>query len=100
MAEEQISRVVITDAGGKLVGVLSLVDLIEQVRGRKTLKTARAVLWREALGPRAGAPKGQPLLKDDPIAWNQPRPEDEVKVVRSAMTGGHHDVPGNRFPVG
>ena len=58
MAEERKSRLVITDAGGKLTGVLSLADLVEHVRGRKSLETVRAVLWREALGPRAGAPRG------------------------------------------
>ena len=58
----------------------------------------RAVLWREALGPRAGAPKGQPLLKDDPIARNQPKPDDEIKVRPTVVTGGHHAIGTKEFP--
>ena len=57
MAEERKSRLVITDADGKLAGVLSLADPIEQVRGRKTLEGARRVVARGARA-RAGAPKG------------------------------------------
>ena len=98
MAEERKARLVITDAEGKLVGVLSLADLIEQV-GRKSLDTVRAVLWREALGPRAGAAKDQPLLKDDPIARRLPKADDEVKVVPSVVTGGHHGIGTKEFPV-
>jgi len=98
MVLERKSRIVITDAEGKLVGVVSLADLVEQVAGRESLKTVRAVLWREALGPRAGAPKGQPLLKDDPIARNQPRPDDEIKLRPSVVTGGHYAVDTKEFP--
>jgi carbamate kinase len=98
MVLERKSRIVITDAEGKLVGVVSLADLVEQVGGRESLKTVRAVLWREALGPRAGAPKGQPLLKDDPIARNQPRPDDEIKLRPTVVTGGHYAVDTKEFP--
>jgi len=98
MAVERKSRIVITDADGKLTGVVSLADLVEQVRGRRSLETVRAVLWREALGPRAGAPKGQPLLKDDPIARNQPKPDDEIKLRSTVVTGGHHAIDTKEFP--
>ena len=98
MAVERKSRLVITDADGKLAGIVSLADLVEHVRGRKSLETVRAVLWREALGPRAGAPKGQPLLKDDPIARNQPKPDDEIKVRPTVVTGGHHTIGTKEFP--
>ena len=66
MVQERKSRIVITDAEGQLAGVLSLADLIEHAPGRETLKTARAVLWREALGPRGGATRADKLLQDDP----------------------------------
>ena len=92
MAAERKSRIVITNAEGRLTGVISLADLVEQVRGRKSLETVRAVLWREALGPRAGAPKGQPLLKDDPIARMQPKPDDEIKLNSTVVVGGHYGV--------
>lgn len=52
MAAAQKSRLVITDAQGRLVGVLSLADLLEHAPAARALRTARAVLWREALGPR------------------------------------------------
>ena len=98
MAVERKSRIVITDADGKLTGVVSLADLVEQVRGRKSLETVRAVLWREALGPRAGAPKGQPLLKDDPIARQQPKPDDEIRLSSTVAVGGHHAIDTKEFP--
>ena len=98
MAEERKSRLVITDAAGKLTGVLSVADLIEQIPGRKSLQTLRAVLWREALGPRAGAPKDQPLLKDDPVARAQGRGDDEIRVRPSVVVGGHHGAGTKEFP--
>jgi CBS domain-containing protein len=98
MAEERKSRLVMIDADGKLVGVLSLADLIEHAPGRKSLETLRAVLWREALGPRGGAAKGEPLLKDDPIARNQPAPSDDLKVGPSVFTGGHRNTDTKEFP--
>ena len=98
MAEERKSRLVITDAKGKVVGVLSLADLIEHAPGRESLKTVRAVLWREALGPRAGAGKDDPLLKNDPEARKLRRPSDDVDVKPTVFTGGHRDVDTKEFP--
>ena len=98
MAVERKSRLVITDAEGTLTGVVSLADLVEHVRGRKSLETVRAVLWREALGPRAGALRGQPLLKDDPIARKQPKPDDEIKLGSTVVVGGHHGIDTKEFP--
>ena len=98
MAEERKSRLVITDAKGKVVGVLSLADLIEHAPGRESLKTVRAVLWREALGPRAGAGKDDPLLKNDPVARQLRRPSDDVDVKPTVFTGGHRDVDTKEFP--
>ena len=98
MAEERKARLVITAADGSLVGVLSLADLIEHAPGRKSLETIQAVLWREALGPRGGARKGQPLLKDDPIARSQPIPPDEAKVHPSIITGSHLNTDTKEFP--
>ena len=97
MAEERKARLVITDADGKLAGVLSLVDLIEHA-GRKSLATVQAVLWREALGPRGGAAKGEPLLKDDPVARNQPISSDDVEARPTVFTGGHRNTDTKVFP--
>lgn len=98
MASERKARLVITDIDGKLTGVLSLADLIEHAPARSSLETVRAVMWREALGPRAGATREQPLLKDDPIAQNQPSPSDDARVRPSVFVGGHHDTGTKEFP--
>jgi len=98
MAKERKARLVMTNIDGKLSGVLSLADLVELVPGRQSLETIRAVLWREALGPRAGAAKGEPLLKNDPIARNQPLPSDDLTVRPSVFTGGHRNTDTKEFP--
>jgi len=98
MAEERKARLVVTDSDGRLAGVLSLADLVEHASGRQSLKTVRAVLWREALGPRGGAAKGEPLLKDDPIAQNQPPPRDGLSEPSSVFTGGHRNTDTKEFP--
>jgi CBS domain-containing protein len=98
MANERKSRLVIVDADGKLAGVLSLVDIVEHAPGRQSLATVRAVLWREALGPRGGATRGEPLLKDDPVARTRPAPSEEAKVHPSVFTGGHRGTDTKEFP--
>jgi CBS domain-containing protein len=104
MAKERRSRLVITDAEGRLAGVLSLADLVEHAPGRQALATARKVLWREALGPRAGAERGEPLLKDDPEAKaNAPvgdtAADDDREARETAFTGGHWRLPDTKeFP--
>lgn len=84
MASESKARLVITDPDGHLVGVLSLSDLIEKADGRRVIQTLKAVMWREALGPRGGAARGQPLLQDDPSA-RLPDPEGEQMQVRASV---------------
>ena len=98
MANERKARLVIVDAEGKLVGVLSLGNLVEHAPGRETLQTVRAVLARETLGPRGGAARNQPLLKDDPAAQNLPAPSDDLKVTPSVFAGGHQNTDTKEFP--
>jgi CBS domain-containing protein len=98
MATERKARLVITDAEGKLAGVLSLADLVEHAPGRQSLKTVRAVLWREALGPRGGASREEPLLQNDPLARALPTPSDDVTVRPTVFTGGHRAVDTKEFP--
>ena len=69
MATAQKSRLVITDAHTRLVGVVSLADLLEHAPSAHALQTTRAVLWREALGPRGGARPGAPLLLSKRAPW-------------------------------
>jgi signal-transduction protein with cAMP-binding, CBS, and nucleotidyltransferase domain len=98
MAEERKARLVVTDAEGQLAGVLSLADLVEHASGRESLKTVRAVLWREALGPRGGATRADPLLKDDPAVRTLAPESDDVKVRDTVFTGGHRGVDTKEFP--
>ena len=98
MATERKSRLVIVDRAGRLVGVLSLVDLLEHARSRQALRTARAVLWREALGPRGGSAPGELLFRDDPVALALPPPSDEIHVNGTACKGGNHTVDLKEFP--
>lgn len=92
MAKEQKARLVITDQSGRLVGVLSLVDIIEKAPTRQALATVRAVLWRDALGPRGGAVPGETLLKDDPAVSALPAPSDDIKPRDRVFTGGHRTL--------
>jgi CBS domain-containing protein len=98
MATAQKSRLVITDEQGRLVGVLSLADLLEHAPTARALQTTRAVLWREALGPRGGSRPGEPLLKNDPGARSLPPPSDEIEVHASVVKGGHHSIGTKEFP--
>jgi CBS domain-containing protein len=98
MANERKARLVITNAEGKLTGVLSLADLVEHTPGRQSLQTVRAVLWREALGPRGGAARNQPLLKDDPTANNLAAPSGDLEVRPSILVGGHRAIDTKEFP--
>ena len=98
MATERKGRIVITDADGRLSGVLSLADLIEHAPSRETLDTARAVLWREALGPRGGANRGEPLLKDDPLVRTLPPSSGDAEVPSTVFMGGHRMNTTKMFP--
>jgi CBS domain-containing protein len=97
MAAERKARLVLTHPDGSLAGVLSLADLVEHAP-RNAIKTVAAVLWREALGPRGGAPKGQPLLQDDPMVRSLPQPSDDVRAEPTVFTGGHRATDTKEFP--
>ena len=98
MVNERKSRLVVTDEEGKVVGIISLAALIEQAPGRESLKTARAVLWREALGPRGGATRADKLLQDDPSVRKLPHESDDVQARPTVFTGGHRDTDTKEFP--
>jgi CBS domain-containing protein len=97
MAENRKSRIPVVDQAGALVGIISLADLVEHAPRGQAWKTMQAVLWREALGARGGAPAGQPLLKDDPLARSQPV-QDEAHLGATVFTGGTHTVDTKEFP--
>jgi CBS domain-containing protein len=98
MADERKARLVVTDTDGKLTGILSLADLVEKTPGRQSLETLRAILWREALGPRGGAAKGSALLQDDPVARNQSSSADDATARPTVFMGGHRQSDTKEFP--
>jgi CBS domain-containing protein len=92
MAEEQKSRLVLVDESGALAGILSIADIAEHAPKREALRTLQAVLWREALGPRGGAPRDQkPFLTPDQDS-RRGHADDTV------FTGGKHDDGYTEFP--
>jgi len=99
MRQERKARLVITEEDGRVVGILSVADLLEHAATRPALHTARAVLWREALGPRGGASPGTPLLKDDPVAQISAATDaKEAGPHETVMTGGHWSGTMKEFP--
>jgi len=99
MSREQTNRLVITDDQGHPIGIVSLVDIVERAHDHLALRTARAVLGRDALGPRGGARPTDPLLKNDPAVHTLPPPSHELRVRETVFTGGHralHDL--REFP--
>lgn len=92
MAKEQKSRIVLTGEDGRLAGVLSIADIAERAPKREALRTLQAVLWRDALGPRAGAPRDQPPFLT-PATENE-RPSSDQTV----FVGGRHDDGYSEFP--
>jgi CBS domain-containing protein len=94
MAQEQKSRIVLVDQDGALAGVLSIADIAEHAPRREALRTLQAVLWREALGPRGGAPRDQePFLTPEPEATGERTRERDT-----VFTGGRHDDGYTEFP--
>lgn len=101
MAKERKSRLVITNADGTFAGVLSIVDLIENAPQRGAIHTLKALLLRDALGPRGGAARGEPLLQDDPAAAEKlPEGISPPKTEESVFQGGSWSGEANRrmFP--
>lgn len=98
MAQGHKSRLIVTEPNGTLVGVISLADLVEHASAKQALATVRAVLWRDALGVRGGARRGQPLLKDDPAAQNLPHELNPAQARFTVFTGGNHSADAKEFP--
>ena len=97
MGEERKARLVVTNDEGVVMGVLSIADVIERAPRREALHTLKAIMWREALGPRAGARADQPLLRDLPLA---PAATDDVDVTAATtvFVGGNHFNGMKEFP--
>lgn len=91
MRAEQKSRLVVLNAAGNTVGILSLTDILLGDSPRRAIKTARGVLAREAEGPHT------PL---DQIKLTPSTPEDEEATVqhRSVTVGRRVDNTTKEFP--
>jgi CBS domain-containing protein len=97
MVEEGKGRIVLTNADGTLAGIVSIGDVIANAPRAEAVHTLKAVLWQEALGPRAGAAAGEPLLKDLPML-PRPREADLPHTSASVFSGGHRDTGTKEFP--
>jgi CBS domain-containing protein len=97
MVEEGKGRIVLIHADGTLAGIVSIGDVIANAPRAEAVHTLKAVLWQEALGPRAGAAADQPLLKDLPVV-PRPREADLPHTTESVFSGGHRDTGTKEFP--
>jgi len=91
MRDHQISRLVVVNTAGQPVGVLSLTDIMRGDRAGRAVKTARAVLAREAEGPHT--PVDQ--IKLTPSTAQD---EEAVSHEQSVMVGRRVDTPTKMFP--
>jgi signal-transduction protein with cAMP-binding, CBS, and nucleotidyltransferase domain len=90
MIEFEKSRIVVVNAAGRPVGVISLTDILARDRKGRAIKTARAVLAREAGGPHA------PI---ESIKLTPSTPEDKIAALRpQTIHGGNWTGSISMFP--
>ena len=91
MQKTQKSRLVVLGENGEVVGVVSLADIFRYESHRRAVRTARAVLAREARG-RSTSPER--------INLTPSTPEDEAAALRqgSVMVGGTRPDTMKVFP--
>jgi signal-transduction protein with cAMP-binding, CBS, and nucleotidyltransferase domain len=86
MREEQKSRLVVVNAAGKVVGILSLTNILLGDRPGRAIATARGVLAREAEGPHTPV---------EQIKLTPSTAEDEDAVARQETVMVGRSVPGS-----
>jgi predicted transcriptional regulator len=91
MREEQKARLVVVNADGKAVGVLSLTDILLHDHPLRAAKTARGILAREAEGPHTP-------IDQIKLTPSTPDDEDSVSHQHSTLTGRRVDGPVKMFP--
>jgi signal-transduction protein with cAMP-binding, CBS, and nucleotidyltransferase domain len=91
MTDAQIARLVIVDDARRIVGLLSLTDILRGERGGRALKTANAVLSREAEGPHAP-------LESIHLTPSTRADEEEAAKSETVMVGGDHRGSTREFP--
>lgn len=91
MGDTQKSRIVVTNAEGDIVGVLSLADILRGDNVRRAVRTANAVSSREGNGPH------EPI---EGIHLTPSTPEDEERAMNGPhiAIGGTHGGSMKEFP--
>jgi CBS domain-containing protein len=92
MSESQKSRLIIVDESHQVVGLLRLTDVLRGDHGGRALKTATAVLSRDAAGPR-------PPQEDIQLTPSTAADEDAASNQETVMVGGDHRGSMREFPV-
>jgi CBS domain-containing protein len=95
MADSQLTRLPVLGPQNRVVGVISLADIVTRRRGAEALRTARAVLARDSAGPH------QPIDDIHLTAAELPRPPgpDHVHVDGYSRTRDEaRSVESGRYP--
>jgi signal-transduction protein with cAMP-binding, CBS, and nucleotidyltransferase domain len=92
MIESKIARLVIVDDSRRIIGLLSLTDILRGERGGRALKTANAVLSREAEGPHMP-------LENIHLTASTLADEEETAKSETVMIGGDHRGSTREFPL-
>jgi hypothetical protein len=97
LGEEGKRHVVLIRQDGTVAGTLGIADIIENAPSREAMRTARSVLWRDALGPRGGAAPDEPLLQDEPPAPRLPE-ADRPHRDDTVFARGRRETDTREFP--
>jgi CBS domain-containing protein len=89
MADNQLTRLPVLGPGNRVVGVISLADIVTRRGGSEALRTARGVLSRDSAGPHAPledihlTPSGPAAQNSDgrPFRDDYSRTRDEARSV-------------------
>jgi hypothetical protein len=92
MIESEIARLVIFDDSHRIIGLLSLTDILRGERGGRALKTAKAVLSRESEGPHVP-------LESIHLTASTRADEEEAAKSETVMVGGDHRGSTREFPL-
>jgi CBS domain-containing protein len=88
MMDNQLSRLPVLGPGNRVVGVISLTDVVTRRRGSEALRTARGVLARDSAGPHVPVadihltPSAPPQFASaEPFVDDYARTRDEARSV-------------------
>jgi CBS domain-containing protein len=84
MAQNQVARLPVLGPDNRVVGVISLADIVARRRGSEALRTARGVLSRDSAGP-------HPPLEDIHLTPLEPQADDHEARSRFQGTSRTRD---------